>query len=932
MLRLWLNRWKQQARRGRPASNLARRRVLTLEALETRTVPSFAAPTAFDLGAPPAAVAVGHFEGAASPLDTVSANTNGTVSVFLGQGDGTIQNPISITVGGTPDAVAVGDFNGDGFDDIAVANANGTVTVLLSNGKDTFKAPETLSVGATPVGVTIGDFNGDGKLDIVTANSNGSVTVLPGKGDGTFGTAVTSTVGGTLTSVAAGDFNGDHKLDLVVGDSTGLEILLGKGDGTFQLKQTVTFSRKIDGFTFTFAVNSVAVSSLQSSGKNDVVAESGEGLAVLLGNGDGTVQNPTFPNTGSVTASFVVGDFNGDSKPDIVTGNAAGYQTPPSISFLAGNGDGTFAAPTTVNVGETVAFLAAGDFRGVGKLDLVLASNQSGNTVGLLLGNGNGTFATTPIVASPGLSTGIAVADFNGDGKPDLVTSGASISVLLNNGDGTFRQGPILPDPGFGGPVVTAAFNGDGKQGIAVASADAIDVFLGNGDGTFQTAKVINLGTNVLIQDMVVGNFVKGGLPDLVVSVVFESGSTPAGIIVLLNKGSGNFVKGQTVSFTSDTNGLATADFNGDGNLDLVTDTFNSDGTRSVNVLLGTGKGTFKAPIVTKLGLSPNIVASGDFNGDGKADLVLIDYFNVDNDLLVLPGNGDGTFGKALVLHFDIPLGFAQPVAGDFFGDGHMSFALTTGLGYVTVVRGNGDGTFQAPVNYLVDFNSSQPSGLVAADFNGDGKLDLAATSFTDGTVSLLLNTSPKPAPGSDATTTTLTADNTTVVSGQPVTLTATVTAASGTAAGTVTFFDGTQILGLVALDPNGQARLLVTFHAGVHSLQATFAGIEPFTASTAATLTETVNQDATTTLLVAQRIGPLVELSATVIPVAPGGGTPTGTLTFRDGTTVLGTISVSSGGFLFVHLPAGKHTLTVTYSGDGDFLGSLSNTVQLTI
>src|SRR4029077_9229293 len=141
----------------------ARRYVLTLEALEDRSLLSFAAPVAFDLPCAPNAVAAGHFEGNNAPLDIVTANANGTVSVLLGKGDGTLLNPINISVGGSLTAVAVGDFLHNGLQDIVTANANGTVDVLLSNGNGTFQAPKVIALGATPEGVAVGDFNGDGR-------------------------------------------------------------------------------------------------------------------------------------------------------------------------------------------------------------------------------------------------------------------------------------------------------------------------------------------------------------------------------------------------------------------------------------------------------------------------------------------------------------------------------------------------------------------------------------------------------------------------------------------------------------------------------------------------------------------------------------------------------------------------------------------------
>jgi hypothetical protein len=723
-----------------------------------------------------------------------------------------------------------------------------------------------------------------------------------------------------------GDFNNDHKPDLVVGTGTGVDILLGQGNGAFQLHQAVTFSQNVHGFTQVFAATSVAVSDLRSDGKQDVVALASVGqVDVLLGNGDGTVQNPVV--AAAAAASFVVGDFNGDGKPDIVTSNAAAqYQVPASVSFIAGKGDGTFAPATQVNIGETATALAAGDF-GTGKLDLVMAGT---NAVALLPGKGNGTFATAPSVATNNGPSLIAAADFNGDGKPDLVTAGdGNVVVLINNGNGSFHQGVSIPVNGFATALAVGDFNGDGKQDFAVALGGTIDVFMGNGAGAFQAPTVINLG-DVAIRSLVAGRFGPGALPSLAATVMSLAGTESTVVQVLLNNGRGTFSKGQSISVGTDAEGLAAADFNGDGKLDLVTTSFLPDGTRNVEVLLGNGNGTFQKPVVTTPGMSARFVAAGDFNGDGKADLVLVDIFTVDNTVTVLQGNGNGTFGKPLTFKFQTQLGGATPVVGDFFGDGKLSIAVGTGLGQVTVLRGDGDGTFQAPANFLTDFNGTFPSAMVAADFNGDGKLDLAATNFVANDVSILLNSSPKPVAGTIATSVALTSDAPTAVFGQPVTLTATVTAATGTAAGSIMFFDGATLLRDVALDPNGQARLLVQLAPGVHSLHAVFAALAPFTNSSSAVLAETVNKDATTNTLTVDTktfgISGFVQLTATIAPVAPGSGSPTGTVTFMEGNSVIGTAQVIGGQatlLLGTRLGPGKHTVKAIYSGDADFLGS---------
>jgi hypothetical protein len=952
---LGISLYRNLVRSGIMVRTCLRRRIgasrLTLERLEDRLLLSFAAPLAVDPGAAPNAIAVGHFEGATAAPGVVTANANGTLSVLLSEA-GTLQNPITLPVGGTPDAVAVGDFLGNGFDDIAAANVNGTVSVALSHGDGTFAAPKTFSVGATPAGVAVGDFNGDGKLDIATANQDGTVSVLPGDGKGGFGSAIHSQVGGTFTSVAAGAFTSGGHTDLVVGTPSSLSVLLSNGDGTFTVKTTVPFFFIYAGQQIPIAVRSVAVSDFQGDGKQDIVAQTDTSLSsllgksnspvnVLLGNGDGTFATPAGVNVrGASVASMVVGDFTGDGKPDIVTSNdAPSGLGAPSLTVLAGSGNGSFSAPRTTAVGVTGTALAAGSFHG-GRLDLVLASNRGSSLVTVLPNLGLGIFAVTPLDAVNGVPTAIASGDFTGDGKADLVTtvvSGSAV-VLLNNGNGSFRPGPTLSLDDTPNSVAVGDFNGDHKQDIAVGTgAGAIDVFLGNGNGTFGSAHVISLGSNDPIGTLAVGDFNHDGRADLAVASTLLNNQETGLVAVLLSTGNGTFHRSANVTVGVSASGLAVADFNRDGNLDLATTTLLASGDRDVKLLLGNGNGTFAAPLATTPGGSSSFLAAGDFNGDQRADLVLVDYFH--NTVRVLPGTGHGTFGLLRTSALHNPGGLlGAPVVGDFFGDHKASVALTGGVGTVSVLRGNGDATFQAAVNYVAGYHGTAPGALAVGDFNGDGKPDLAATDSLASDVSVLINTTPAATTNTPiATTTALSADVPTAVFGQTVTLTATVSSTGVPPTGTVTFSDGGRVLGEVAVDPNGHASFQVQLGVGVHALKASFAGLDGFTAS-AASLSETVNRAATTTALAGSVFsftgGQLVLLSATITPVAPGGGSPTGTVTFFDGGNFVGTAQVSGGQATLVvnTLGPGPHLLTASYSGDADFEASTSEIFVLNV
>jgi hypothetical protein len=374
--------------------------------------------------------------------------------------------PASYPVDQAPDAVAVGDVTNNGIPDLVVANsASNSVSVLLGNGDGTFQPELKSTVGKGPRSVAVGDFNGDGNLDIVTANQN-DISVLLGTGKGTFGSANTFTLPNAIDNqaaqiplaVAVGDLNHDGKLDLVVaatavfpgGNKGFLDVLLGQGDGTFKVGSITpinsSFPRGPEGFPV-----EIALADINGDGIPDVVTSNptsglafqnggGGSISVLLGNGDGTFRETNDAYVGvSVVTSVAVGDFNNDHIPDlVVNGFAPGGS---AVSVLLGNGNGTFQAPQLLLPGAQVLSVGVGDFNRDGNLDIVTANF---GTVSVLLGNGNGTFQA-PLNFSAGVSVpgALAVADFNRDGFPDLTVTnlsfpngsvGNSVAVLINSG------------------------------------------------------------------------------------------------------------------------------------------------------------------------------------------------------------------------------------------------------------------------------------------------------------------------------------------------------------------------------------------------------------------------------------------------------------------------------------------------------------------
>jgi hypothetical protein len=366
--------------------------------------------------------------GTVSFLDTSSGNAL-LGSAALGHNQTTLSwlNSQSPEVGGPSSFVATGDFNGDGIPDLAVANNNDTLTILLGNGDGTF-TPAAISplTGSAPVSIAVGDFNQDGKLDLAIVNEySNSVTILLGNGDGTFTSAPDLPAMDYPRSVVTGDFNGDGKPDLAVSNilADTLTIFLGNGDGTFT---AIPVSPPTGS-----SPESMAVADFNGDGIPDLaVANQGSNtLTVLLGNGDGTFTAATAnPQTGNEPYSIVAADFNGDGKTDLAVANYLSN----SVTVLLGKGDGTFTPAASPPVDSYSPFVAVGDFNGDGKPDLVVTNSNDG-LITILLGNGDGTFEKSAISTAAGEDPwSVAVGDFNSDGVMDLaVTSESSNAVMV---------------------------------------------------------------------------------------------------------------------------------------------------------------------------------------------------------------------------------------------------------------------------------------------------------------------------------------------------------------------------------------------------------------------------------------------------------------------------------------------------------------------
>ncbi len=411
-------------------------------------------------------------------------------------------------------------------------------------------------------------------------------------------------------------------------------------------------------------------------------------------------------------SGVVIGDFNGDGRPDMAVSDSQNNL----VTILLGSANGGFVAGATYSMGSGASALAAEDFNGDKKLDLAVVNTNSG-TVSILLGNGDGTFQSRTDYPVGQNAIGIVAADFNSDGKIDLATISAadsSIAILLGKGDGSFEVQALIPVPSAPATLLGGDVNGDGKIDLVISNygyPGITTVLVSKGDGTFKQVQSQNPG---YASAVAVGDFNRDGKLD----TIFVAN----GVYLSLGNGDGSFQTPVAISNASNQYGspLLVGDFNHDHKLDIA--------MTGVWVMLGNGDGTFKDPILSSSGAQP--LAVFDFNGDGEPDLAALTVNTSPNSVAILLGNGNGSFmDTTTVTAASTPYGTGGTVAADFNGDGKLDLAVAEGNypnGQVSVELGKGNGTFGQPIVSALSTNATNPLFMLAADFNGDGKSDLA--------------------------------------------------------------------------------------------------------------------------------------------------------------------------------------------------------------
>lgn len=592
-----------------------------------------------------------------------------------------------------PGLPVIRDLNNDGKLDLVITISTGVIdlgkiAVLLGNGNGGFTqtSGSPFNVASSNVGsAMVGDFNEDGKQDIALAGSPYGVAILPGDGTGNFAPPINSGINNlSLYSFVVADFNGDGHLDVVGPNyANNFVVLLGNGAGSFAAPITVTAPQPL------FSVFSISTGDANKDGKPDLALAGPAGVTIMLGNGaGGFTSTSTYAVQQFRSTSAVFADFNEDGKIDLAVGEEF------SVSLLYGDGMGSFEASLgfSTKVAKPQGVVVS-DFNNDGKKDFAVVSSElysGASGIEVSLGDGNGNFTAMPLIRfySGTRLSSIIAADFNNDGNTDLAVTlpqNGTVVILLGDGAGGFATGsapggyanpPTVVNNLYGYPsnIKAGDLNNDGKIDLVVMTPNSnrFSVLLGDGTGNFTAVQGQTLGTGSYIDDLAIADFNTDGKQDL---AVVRSGQNT--VYVLPGLGNGNFASPAALSIAGAPVSIIAADFNNDGKPDLAisnsylaTIAGHSIQQYYVSVFINNDKGGFNPKTDYPVD-GAGLLATGDFNTDGKKDLAMTSgYFIAGGSLkgvAILSGDGAGGFGSAIT--FSAGTNSSYLAVGDFNSD-----------------------------------------------------------------------------------------------------------------------------------------------------------------------------------------------------------------------------------------------------------------------
>ncbi|MEN9839463.1 MAG: hypothetical protein RL177_942, partial [Bacteroidota bacterium] len=636
--------------------------------------------------------------------------------------------------GTTPSSIASGDLNMDGHADVVVTNSgSGNVSVLMNNTNGTLAAVVNYTVGTAPSEAALADVNGDGHLDLLVSNSGSdNVSVLLNSGTGTFGTAVNYAAGDAPSAITASDIDGDGSVDLIVAnqDSDNISILTNNGDGTFGTANSYAagdgpidihaIDKNGDGDLdlYTYNVTSENITYLSRIAGPSVVSvtPTANSLAVDAA-ANITVTFDEAMNAASLTSSSIaVRGALGGRYDGVVSYDANVATFNPTSDFLPGD-------QVTVTVTAAVQNAANENL----EYPYAWSFTTESATGGFSYVKSNYSDLNSD-------AAGLTAADIDLDGDLDFITTqydDGLVSVLLNDGTGGVAS-KVDYNVGSGPFSVKAVdYNGDGYLDISVAnsSSNNVSILLNDTEGVFGSASNYAVGSNPSDHEV----FDADGDGDLDIVTNNRGSST---VSVLRNQGTGVFATQETVNLGFAAISYATmrlADIDLDGALDVILVRGDMDyntyqNVTKVRILPNLGDGQFDTPV--SYDYTPLRAADfevGDYNGDGKPDLALLD--DGTNAIRFLINNGDGTYpaSESSSVILDPSRNPQTMKSADLDGDGDVDLVIANnGHTAVTFFSNNGSGTFSSAAEINATYTSYVSRPILIADFGGDGQLDVA--------------------------------------------------------------------------------------------------------------------------------------------------------------------------------------------------------------